>query len=68
MATLRERERRETFTGQQVYVEMRARGTTYAELTVLRTMQRMKDEPIRPPYARLEHVGGEGFRVRPTTA
>jgi hypothetical protein len=38
-------------------------GTTYAESTVFKTMQRMKAPPTRPPYIRLERSGPEGFTV-----
>jgi hypothetical protein len=51
------------FTVREVYGEMTARGTSYAEPTVFKTMQRMKDSPARPPYQRLERVGREGFRL-----
>jgi hypothetical protein len=38
-------------------------GTTYAERTVFKTMQRMKEPPTRPPYMRLERVDRQGFRL-----
>jgi hypothetical protein len=41
----------------------RAPGTGYAESTVFKTMQRMKDDPKRPPTVRLERSGTEGFRI-----
>lgn len=44
---------------------MTARGTSYAEPTVFKTMQRMKDTPVRPPYERLERVGRAGLRLLP---
>jgi hypothetical protein len=37
--------------------------TRYAESTVFKTMQRMKDDPKRPPAVRLERSGTKGFRV-----
>lgn len=51
------------FTVRRVYADMLARGTAYAEPTVFKTMQRMKEPAARPPYARLERVGREGFRL-----
>jgi hypothetical protein len=42
---------------------MLATGTSYAETTVFKTMQRMKAPAERPPYTRLERVGREGFRL-----
>ena len=39
------------------------RGTIYAESTVFKTMQRMKEAPGRPPYTRLQRVGRQGFRL-----
>jgi len=62
---LRERSGRQTFTVREVYGEMTARGTSYAEPTVFKTMQPMKDTPVRPPYERLERVGRTGFRLLP---
>jgi len=47
----------------EVYEEMVARGTVYAEPTVFQTMQSVKNTTARPPYERLEHVGREGFRL-----
>ncbi len=37
-------------------------GTTYAESTVFKTMQRMK-APEGPAYTRLDRVGRQGFRL-----
>jgi hypothetical protein len=57
------------FTVRGVYVEMMGGGTRYAESTVFKTMQRMKDDPKmkdgpkRPPTVRLESSGTEGFRI-----
>lgn len=51
----------DVFTGGQVYAEMLSAGTRYPKSTVLKTMQRMKEAPERPPYARLERVGTAGF-------
>jgi hypothetical protein len=42
---------------------MEACGTAYAESTVVKTMQRMKAVPIRPPLTQLERVGKDGFRL-----
>jgi hypothetical protein len=38
-------------------------GTAYAEATVFKTMQRMKEPPVRPPFVRLERLGRAGFRL-----
>jgi len=54
---------RQVFTVREVYDEMAAIGTRYAETTVFKTMPRMKDAPARPPYARLERAGKAGFRL-----
>ncbi len=51
------------FTVRQVHAEMVAKGTKYAQVTVFKTMQRMKEEPVRPPYGRLERVGRQGFQL-----
>ncbi|MGH9918871.1 MAG: hypothetical protein ACRD6W_08400 [Nitrososphaerales archaeon] len=50
-------------TGGQIYAEMLAQGTRYSKSTVLKTVQRMKAPPTRPPYVRLEQVGDSGFRL-----
>lgn len=50
------------FTVHEVYAEMLALGTRYAESTVFKTMQRMKEPPKRPPFVRLTRSGAEGFR------
>jgi len=42
---------------------MLARGSGYAESTVFKTMQRIKNEPKRPPTVRLERSGTEGFLI-----
>lgn len=63
LSVLSEGDGRKTFTVPEVYREMVVQGTSYAEPTVFKTMQRMKDLPIRPPYQRLERVGKEGFRL-----
>jgi hypothetical protein len=57
----------QTFTVREVYGEMTVRGTLYAEPTVFKAMQRMKETPVRPPYERLERVGREGFRLVATS-
>ena len=54
---------RPVFSVGEVYAEMVAEGTRYAESTVAKTMQRMKNSPARPPYARLERAGRAGFRL-----
>jgi hypothetical protein len=63
LAALGTRGGREVFTVCEVYAEMVAAGTRYAEVTVVKTMQRMKTPPARPPYARLERAGRAGFRI-----
>jgi hypothetical protein len=51
------------FTVRDVYAEMVSAGTSYAELTVYKTMQRMKLADPRLPGVRLERIGREGFRL-----
>jgi hypothetical protein len=63
VVALTERTGRDGFTGGQIYAEMLSAGTQYPKSTVLKTMQRMKAAPTRPPYARLERVGTSGFRL-----
>jgi hypothetical protein len=46
-----------------VYAQVVAAGTRYAESTVSKTMQRMKSPPTRAPLVSLERAGPEGFRV-----
>ena len=53
----------QVFTVQAVYAEMAAAGTRYAQSTVLKTMQRMKQRPGRPPFVRLSRSGTGGFRL-----
>ena len=60
---LTERDSGDTFTGGQIFNEMLAAGSGYSKSTALKTMQRMKEPPARPPYARLERVGSSGFRL-----
>lgn len=45
------RDGRSVFTVRDVYAEMVAAGTLYAETTVFKTMQRMKRAPKRPPLS-----------------
>jgi hypothetical protein len=51
---LRNRTGQQVFTVREIYAEMLATGTRYAESTVFKTMQRMKAPPVRvpPPGAR----------------
>lgn len=63
LSALAERSGRQTFTVRQVYGERAARGTSYTEPFVFKTIQRMKEAPVRPPHERLERVGREGFRL-----
>ena len=51
------------FTVREVYKEIIAAGTRYAESTAFKTMQRMKDDPKWPPAVRLERSGTKGFRM-----
>jgi hypothetical protein len=53
----------QVFTVRDVYAEMVAEGTGYAESTVFKTMQRMKETPKRPPLVQLERAESEGFRI-----
>jgi hypothetical protein len=53
----------QVFTVRDVYAEMVAAGTGYAESTVFKTMQRMKEAPKRPPVVQLERAEPEGFRI-----
>jgi hypothetical protein len=55
--------RKQVFTVREVFDRMAECGTTYAEGTVFKTMQRMKEPPTRPPYMRLERVDRQGFRL-----
>jgi hypothetical protein len=63
LAVLAARDGTQVFTVREVYVEMLATGTSYAESTVFKTMQRMKEPAARPPYAPLERGAIGGFRV-----
>jgi hypothetical protein len=54
---------KQVFTVREVFDRMTECGTTYAEGTVFKTMQRMKEPPTRPPYTCLERVGRQGFRL-----
>jgi len=54
---------KQAFTVREVYGQMMATGTSYAESTVFKTMQRMKNIPSRPPYTRLSRVGRDGFSL-----
>lgn len=60
---LREHTGRDILTGGQVYAEMLRSGTAYTKSTTLKTIQRMKEVPTRPPFAQLERVGTSGFRL-----
>ncbi|HVA59696.1 MAG TPA: hypothetical protein VNG13_04055 [Mycobacteriales bacterium] len=63
LQTLRARTGAETFTVREVHAEMVTAGSAYAKATAFKTMQRMKEEPVRRPFVRLERVGREGFRL-----
>ena len=64
LSTLTAHDTRPVFTVCEVYTEMVASGTRYAELTVFKTMKRMKEPTGRPPYMGLERVAREGFRIQ----
>ena len=64
LSALAARDTRSLFTVRNVYTEMVAGGTRYAESTVFKTMQRMKEPAVRPPYTRLERIAREGFRIQ----
>lgn len=63
LSALTARDSKSVFTVREVYAEMVASGTRYAESIVFKTMQRMKGPVGRPPYMRLERVEREGFRI-----
>ena len=63
LSALSARNGRSAFTVRDVYGEMVAAGTLYAESTVFKTMQRMKDPPKRPPLVQLERTEPQGFRI-----
>jgi hypothetical protein len=63
LRALMARTEKQVFTVSEVYAEMLARGTAYAEATVFKTMQRMKEVSVRPPYLRLERAGRDRFRL-----
>jgi hypothetical protein len=58
-----ERHRDRPFAVREVYAEMVTKGTTYAELSVFKTMQGMKASDLRLPLVQLERVGRKGFRL-----
>jgi len=62
LAALKGRTGQQLFTVREVYAEMLAAGTRYAESTVFKTMQRMKAPAVRAPWIVLEQTGA-GFRV-----
>ncbi len=53
----------DAFTRGEIFREMVAAGTGYAEGNVFKTIQRMKRGSRRPPHARVERVGPSGFRL-----
>ncbi|MGH9091943.1 MAG: hypothetical protein ACRDZR_11290 [Acidimicrobiales bacterium] len=63
-SALAARDGRSVFTVREVYAQMVAGGTRYAESIVFKTMQRMKDPSSRTPYPNLQRVGGQGFRFQ----
>ena len=66
LAELQDRTGQQLFTVREVYAEMRAAGTSYAESTVFKTMQRLKARAGRAPWIILEQTG-PGFRVSTQT-
>lgn len=62
LAALRDRTGQHVFTVREVYAEMLAGGTRYAESKVIKTMQRMKAPAGRGPWIVLEQTGA-GFQV-----
>lgn len=60
---LRARTGTQVFTVRDAYSEMVAAGNGYAESTVLKTMQRMKETPKRLPTVQLERAEPDGFRI-----
>lgn len=63
LTALSARDAQQAFTVSQVHAEMHARGSSRTEPTIRKTMRRMKEDPARPPYSRLERVGSTGFRI-----
>jgi hypothetical protein len=61
LVALQDRTGQQVFTVREVYAEMLSAGTGYAESTALKTMQRMKWPPERPPYIQFGKVGPRGF-------
>ncbi len=61
LTSLSRRAGEQVFTVREVHAEMVAQGSSCAEATVFKAMQRMKGVPVRPPYARLARAGREGF-------
>jgi hypothetical protein len=66
LAALRDRTGQPVFTVREVYAEKQSTGTRYAESTVFKTMQGMKEPPGRAPWIVLEQTGA-GFRVSTRT-
>jgi hypothetical protein len=59
VSPLAERGGGQAFTMREAYGGVAVRGTLHAEPTVFKTMQRMKEGPVRPPCERLERVSGQ---------
>jgi len=66
LAVLWDRTGQQVFTVREVYAEMLAAGTRYAESTVFKTMQRMKAPAGAAPWIVLEQTGA-GFRASTQT-
>jgi hypothetical protein len=66
LGVLWDRTGQQVFTACEVYAEMLAAGTRFAESTVFKTMQRMKVPAGRAPWIVLEQTGA-GFRVSTQT-
>jgi hypothetical protein len=63
LTTLSAESSKRVFTVREVFEKMAECDTRYAEATVFKTMQRMKEPSTRPPYACLERVGRQGLRL-----
>ena len=63
LTSLTAKSSKQVFTVREVFDKMVESGTTYAEGTVFKTMQRMKGPPTRPPFTCLERVERQGFRL-----
>lgn len=65
MSALMARDSRSVFTVREVHAEMVASGIRYAESTVFKTMQHMKEPTGRPLCMRLERMAAATWRSNP---